>query len=253
VRCPICWDSSTDTEWTTTACHHLFHTSCLARWLAPEGDHRTCPVCRFSLRPAPQPEARATDMDLLGQVNMDTAGTSPEDDTVDLQLALEASLRVGPLTVSATAGVLEPPPAYNVPHTSAPLSAYHGPPSGEWAPSPPRFRSRSRSRSRSHSRSRSRSHSRPRSRSGSRPRPRARSRSRSRSDSGHGLSQLGRPPPPRLRRSGRRSRPPVPFWVLHAAPPTPLSPQAPSLGFVAATAPTSGSPPAQAAARGRHL
>ena len=280
VRCPICWDSSTTNEWTSTACNHNFHTACLERWLAPDGGHTTCPVCRFSLRLDPTQEPGPTDMNMAGssvtgddedgalqealassltattpppghlplppepsdqEMLIDTGEPSADDVDIALQQALEASLGTTPLSAAgamatplpAPSTILTPQaPPFQVPSPSSP--------SPTLPESPPHLRSRSRSRS------------------PSRPNTSSTIRRQSR---GHPWSRQEIPLPaalsPSPRRSNRQSRPPVPYWSTNASaaqqPNTPLSPQAPSLGFVAATATSSGSPPAQAAARGRQL
>lgn len=46
--CPICYESVTPGTSTTTRCNHVFHSTCLQRWMEVK---TTCPMCRDDIRP----------------------------------------------------------------------------------------------------------------------------------------------------------------------------------------------------------
>lgn len=65
--CGICLESMEDSEVSSGACSHMFHTSCVANWLAKD-PKRSCPMCREPflgpddpalIAPAPAAEAAA--------------------------------------------------------------------------------------------------------------------------------------------------------------------------------------------------
>ena len=45
--CPICYERMTSKDTTTTRCKHVYHSTCLERWLTT---NHTCPLCRETLR-----------------------------------------------------------------------------------------------------------------------------------------------------------------------------------------------------------
>lgn len=46
-QCPICWDDMLDTDSVYTKCHHIYHKTCIKKWLNNEVDN--CPICRSQL------------------------------------------------------------------------------------------------------------------------------------------------------------------------------------------------------------
>ena len=46
-ECCICMDTDNIQPWVGLPCGHMFHTSCVSRWITT---HHTCPVCRFDMR-----------------------------------------------------------------------------------------------------------------------------------------------------------------------------------------------------------
>lgn len=46
-ECCICMDIDNIQPWRGLPCGHMFHTSCVSRWI---DTHHTCPVCRFDMR-----------------------------------------------------------------------------------------------------------------------------------------------------------------------------------------------------------
>jgi len=46
--CPICYEEVTKGTSTTTRCKHVFHQTCLQRWME---EKPTCPMCRENIRP----------------------------------------------------------------------------------------------------------------------------------------------------------------------------------------------------------
>jgi hypothetical protein len=48
--CPICYEEVTKGTSTTTRCKHVFHQTCLQRWME---ENNTCPMCRATLKERP--------------------------------------------------------------------------------------------------------------------------------------------------------------------------------------------------------
>lgn len=46
-ECCICMDNDCIQPWSSLPCGHMFHASCVSRWI---DTHHTCPVCRFDMR-----------------------------------------------------------------------------------------------------------------------------------------------------------------------------------------------------------
>ena len=46
-ECCICMDNDCIQSWSSLPCGHMFHASCVSRWI---NTHHTCPVCRFDMR-----------------------------------------------------------------------------------------------------------------------------------------------------------------------------------------------------------
>ncbi len=46
-QCPICWDDMWNTDTVFTKCHHIFHETCINKWL--NDDDKSCPICRSIL------------------------------------------------------------------------------------------------------------------------------------------------------------------------------------------------------------
>jgi len=46
-ECCICMDNDSIQTWSSLPCGHLFHASCVSKWIIT---HHTCPVCRFDMR-----------------------------------------------------------------------------------------------------------------------------------------------------------------------------------------------------------
>ena len=46
--CPICYEEITEKTSTTTRCKHVFHKTCLERWME---EKTNCPMCRENIRP----------------------------------------------------------------------------------------------------------------------------------------------------------------------------------------------------------
>ena len=46
-ECCICMDNECIQPWRGLPCGHMFHASCVSRWI---DTHHTCPVCRFDMR-----------------------------------------------------------------------------------------------------------------------------------------------------------------------------------------------------------
>ena len=51
-RCVICQDEEPLTDFTTLACGHTFHSSCVAKWLWEKRGAMSCPCCRSTPFPA---------------------------------------------------------------------------------------------------------------------------------------------------------------------------------------------------------
>jgi hypothetical protein len=46
-ECCICMDTDNIQPWVGLPCSHMFHATCVSRWITT---HHTCPVCRFDMR-----------------------------------------------------------------------------------------------------------------------------------------------------------------------------------------------------------
>jgi hypothetical protein len=82
-ECSICFENAEMRV--RTKCSHVFHQTCLDKWLTTPGSNGRCAICRFTLT-QPVPGHLAEDLDLPEDSDTEEEAESDDDEVIDNRL-----------------------------------------------------------------------------------------------------------------------------------------------------------------------